>query len=206
MINPEVFVIENVQGLKSMRDERGKLVVDTIKRKAKYMKYHIQIHLLNAENFGVPQKRKRIFIIGTKEKRKLSIEETKRVLLNKILLEKEKVPQKYFYSPKLINGFKRRDIINKNLGRGFGWRFVNPNETSYTISARYYKDGAEALVKYSENEIRKLTLKELILIQSFPRDYKFEEGVIKTYRQIGNAVPPKLAFAVAKSIKNVLVR
>ncbi len=204
MVRPEVFVIENVQGLKSMKDEKGKPVIDMIKKKTKRMRYYIQIHLLNAENFGVPQKRKRIFIIGSKRKRHLNIEKTEKKFLKEVLLEKEQVPIKYFYSQRLINGFKRREMMNKKLGRGFGWRFLSANDTSYTISARYYKDGAEALIKYSEDEIRKLTVREIALIQSFPKTYKFDAGVIKTYKQIGNAVPPKLSFAVAKSIKNVL--
>ena len=95
-------------------------------------------------------------------------------------------------------------LINKKLKIGFGLKILNPEDTSYTISARYYKDGAEALIKYSENEIRRLTLQEIAIIQSFPKTYKFEEGIIKTYKQIGNAVPPKLALNVAKAIKKEL--
>lgn len=201
---PEIFVIENVQGLKSMKTEDGKFILDTIKNKSEKMKYNLQVHILNAEDYGVPQKRKRIFIIGSLKERTFSFKKIKKVPLSKILLKKKEVPKKYFYSQKLIDGFKRREIMNKKMGWGFGWKFVNPENTSYTISARYYKDGAEALVKYSEDEIRRFTLQELSNIQSFPKTYKFEEGIIKTYKQIGNAVPPKLSFAIAKSIKKVI--
>ena len=200
IVKPKIFVIENVQGLKSMKNESGKFILDLIKQRAKKMKYLLQIHLLNAEDYGVSQKRKRIFIIGSKDYLILNPKKVK-----KILLEKKHIPEKYFYSQRLIDGFKRREEINKKLKRGFGWRFIDPDDTSYTISARYYKDGAEALIKYSDDEIRKLTPEECALIQSFPKKYKFGSGVIKTYKQIGNAVPPKLSFAVAKSIKSALV-
>lgn len=202
LVKPEIFVIENVQGLKSMKNDKGKLVLDEIKKTCEKMKYNFQFHILNAEEYGVPQKRKRIFIIGSLKPFDILLEKSEKIPIKEILLKKEDVSEKYFYSQRLIKGFKRRERINKKLKRGFGWRFLNPEDTSYTISARYYKDGAEALIKYSEDEIRKLTLQEIAIIQSFPKTYKFEEGIIKTYKQIGNAVPPKLSFAIAKSIKN----
>ena len=201
LIKPKIFVIENVQGLKSMRTEKGELFLDLVRKKSNRMKYNLQIHILNAEEYGVPQKRKRIFLIGSLKPINIALKKSKKSLLKNILLKKEDVPKKYFYSNKMIKGFKKRAIINKKLGRGFGWRFLNPEDTSYTISARYYKDGAEALIKYSEKEIRRLTLQECAIIQSFPKTYKFEEGIIKTYKQIGNAVPPMLALNIANAIK-----
>ena len=91
---------------------------------------------------------------------------------------------------------------------GFGWQFLKSDEPSYTISARYYKDGAEALVKYNnlfrEGSIRRLTPKECSLIQSFPKSFKFEGSDNEIYQQIGNAVPPKMSQAIAKSIKKAL--
>ncbi|MBI2044927.1 DNA (cytosine-5-)-methyltransferase [Candidatus Pacearchaeota archaeon] len=204
LVEPEIFVIENVHGLRSMKDENGRLVLDLIGKRIKKLRYSLKTYILNAEEYGVSQKRKRIFLVGGRKSVDLKIKKTNKTLLKNILLDKNDVPGKYFYSQKLIKGFKRREKINKKLGRGFGWRFLSPDDTSYTISARYYKDGAEALVKYSENQIRRLTPEECALIQSFPKDYRFEGGIIKMYKQIGNAVPPKLGFAVAKAIKNAV--
>ena len=68
------------------------------------------------------------------------------------------------------------------------------------IPARYYKDGANALVKYSEETIRKLDFKECARIQSFPRNYIFVGSKVHIYKQIGNAVPPLLSYSIAKCI------
>lgn len=205
ILKPKLFVLENVQGILSMKDEKGNKVIDIIKKISKNCGYHVKEYLLNAQDYGVPQKRKRVILIGSKEYQvDLRLEKKNKIPVKNILLKEEEVPSSYFYSKKRINGFKRRENINKKLKRGFGWQFLDLNKPSYTISARYYKDGAEALIKYSEDKIRMLTPKECALIQSFPRDYLFEGGKISVYRQIGNAVPPKLALEVAKSIKTLL--
>jgi DNA (cytosine-5)-methyltransferase 1 len=201
-IKPKMFIIENVPGLLSMKAKNGKKVIDIIKKMSKKYGYYLTENLLNSEDYGVPQKRKRVFLVGTKNKKfKLNLKKQSKIPVKEILLEKNKIPDRYFYSKKRIFGFKKREIKNKKLGRGFGWQFLNPNEPSYTISARYYKDGAEALVKYSEKEIRMLTPEECAAIQSFPKDYVFEGGKIQIYKQIGNAVPPKLSLNIARSIK-----
>ena len=149
-----------------------------------------------------------MFLIGSKKKNlNLKIKKTKEVVVGELLLPKEDIASTYFYSQRLIDGFLRRAKRNKELGRGYGWQFLKMNDQSYTISARYYKDGCEALVKYDDKfkpgSIRKLTEKECARIQSFSDSYKFVSGKIKTYKQIGNAVPPKMAKAVAKAIKRL---
>jgi DNA (cytosine-5)-methyltransferase 1 len=207
---PEFFVIENVQGFKTMTDNRGKLVMEIVKELSKESKYHIQPFFLNSKDYGVPQKRKRMFLIGSKKKNiNFNIEKNKEVTVGEVIFQKNKIPKSYFYSQKLINGFLRRAKRNKELKRGFGWQFLDMNDQSYTISARYYKDGCEALVKYDdsfrEGSIRKLTERECARIQSFPDSYNFIGGKVNTYKQIGNAVPPKMAKAVAKSIKKVFI-
>ena len=204
-INPKLFVIENVRGLLSMKTKNGELVIDNILKLAEKRGYFITIYPLNAEEYGVPQKRNRVFLIGSKKKNfAITLKKQKRVSVKKFILDKKDVPETYFYSERLINGFRRREKRNKELNRGFGWKFIDLEGPSNTLSARYYKDGAEALIRYSEDKIRKLTPEECALIQSFPKNYRFASGKIKTYKQIGNAVPPKLALAIAKSIKRAI--
>jgi len=204
-IRPKIFVIENVPGILSMKTCDGKKSIEIIEEIAKNFEYEIEIHLLNAEDFGVPQRRKRVFIIGSRiGKLNLKLRKIKKKPISEILINKEDVPEVYFYSDKQIEGFRKREIKNKKLGRGFGWQFLDLDKPSYTIRARYYKDGSEALLKYSENDIRMLTPEECALIQSFPKDYEFYGGKIQKYIQVGNAVPPLLAKAVAKSIKRLI--
>lgn len=220
-LNPEIFVMENVRGLLSMKNDAGKKVIEIILNEfEKIGKYKIELHKINTADYGISQKRNRVLIIGYKSKYNFVFPEkthskkgegkTKRWIgLKKILLPKNKVDKKYFYSQKLIDGFIRREKMNKKRKIGFGWQFLNPNKPSYTISARYYKDGAEALVKYDESfkegSIRKLTPQECALIQSFSKSFKFEGSDNEVYQQIGNAVPPKIAQFIAKSIKKALI-
>lgn len=215
-LKPKVFIMENVRGLMSMKDEKGKKVIDIILNEFSNIKgYNLKLNVVNTADYGVPQRRQRIFITGIKKNYSFDFPKKthsknkdnglrKWVGIKEVLIKKEKVPEKYFYSKKLINGFKRREKINEKKRVGFGWQFNKLDQPSYTISARYWKDGAESLIKYDEQCIRMLTPEECALVQSFPKGYKFEGGEKDVYTQIGNAVPPKMAQALAKSIKSAL--
>jgi len=214
---PKIFVMENVRGLLSMKDEKSKKVIDIILNEFKKIKeYNVNCYSINTADYGLPQTRPRIFIIGVKKKYQYTFPSpTHSRILNKknslkkwntiknIILHKDKIPQKYFYSKRLIDGFRRREIKNKLRGIGFGWKFLDMDKPSSTISARYWKDGAEALIKYNDKEIRKLTPKECALIQTFPKKFKFLGNEREVYQQIGNAVPVMMAKVIAKSIKSL---
>jgi DNA (cytosine-5)-methyltransferase 1 len=207
LLKPKFFVMENVRGILSAKNGQNRYIIDDIKIGLK--EYNIVHQILFAANYGVPQLRKRAFIIGRKGNG--SIIFPKETHLNnwipvkKFLLSKENSPKNLFYSKKLIDGFKRREIMNKQRGFGFKWQFLNLDKPSYTIPARYFKDGANALVKYSNSKIRMLDWKECARIQTFPNDYIFTGSKRQIYAQIGNAVPPLLSYNVAKSIRAELV-
>ena len=215
-IEPKMFLMENVKGLLSMKNEKGIKVIDIILNEFNKLKdYNIDLYKINVADYGVPQRRQRIFIIGVKKginfsfpspthsKNNIKLKEW--IGIGKIILNKSEVPKKYFYSDKLIRGFKRRENINKRKGVGFGWQINKLDVPSYTISARYWKDGAESLIKYSERDIRMLTPKECASVQSFPKNYVFKGNEREIYTQIGNAVPPLMAEKIARTIKSALV-
>jgi len=104
----------------------------------------------------------------------------------------------------MIEGFFRRLKTNRENGQGFGAQFLRLDEPSFTISARYWKDGADALVKYSDNEIRMLTPEECAKVQTFPEGHIFIGSKREVYMQIGNAVPSLLANAIAEEIKKMM--
>lgn len=219
-IKPDMCLMENVRGLLSMITPKKRKVIDVILDEFRMLKYDANCYSINTADYGVPQKRHRIFIIAKRKKISFNFPEPsyssngknnagKKVKkwksIRNILASKSNVEAKYFYSDRLIKGFKRRETKNKERGMGFGWKFLNPEEPSYTISARYYKDGAEALIRYSNNEIRMLTPEECALIQTFPKSYKFQGGKINQYKQVGNAVPPLMGFVIGKAIKESLI-
>lgn len=217
VIKPDFFVMENVRGILKAKTKRGKPVIKDIADMGRRLGYNVNHRLLLAADFGVPQLRQRVFVIGSKgTETAIPFPETthakecqktldgrtlkKWASVRKILLPKSKIHEKLFYSEKLIKGFKRRERKNKKHNIGFRWQFLAPEKPSYTIPARYYKDGANALVKYSDSEIRMLATKECARIQSFPDDFLFLGSRKQIYQQIGNAVPPLLSKAIAQAL------
>jgi DNA (cytosine-5)-methyltransferase 1 len=92
----------------------------------------------------------------------------------------------------------------KQKKHGFGAQYLDLSKPSYTIPARYWKDGYDALVKYSDDEIRRLTIKELKRIQTFPDSYILVGNKREQIMQIGNAVACDFAYYLGKYINNSL--
>jgi len=216
MLRPRFFVMENVRGFLNVKIN-NKGIVEELNQLLN--EYNVDGKVLTAADFGVPQVRRRAFIIGRRGAGKIPFPEATYARDGKdsngkmikewkavktVLFPKREVDASLFYSKRRIRGFKRREKRNKNNGVGFRWQFLDIKKPSYTIPARYYKDGANALVKYSDTEIRMLDVRECARIQSFPNNYIFASGKIQTYRQVGNAVPPVMAKMIAKSVKRCL--
>lgn len=210
------FVMENVPGLLSAKNAKGESVIEIIVKEFEKIGYKVKTPMkLNAANYGVPQARKRVIIVGTNTNNRLIFpprpthtENPKGQLIplkkwapvHSVLFDKEEVDPKYFHSQKMIDGFKNRKKRNSRSGKGYGWQILDLKKPSYTISARYWKDGADALVKYNEKEIRMLTERECARIQTFPDNYKFFGTKSEIYTQIGNAVPCLLAQHISEVI------
>ncbi|MFH1694416.1 MAG: DNA cytosine methyltransferase [Patescibacteria group bacterium] len=217
---PKYFVMENVRGLLSMTTKNGEMVKDIIQEEFRKIGYYVESNVLLAANYGVPQKRRRIVFIGTKMKKNITFPEPthsntpfktiggkeikKWVSVKEVLLPRKEVDASFFHSQAMIDGFRKRKEHNKKAGKGFGWQILRMDEPSFTISARYYKDGGDALVMYDEKTVRMLTPRECARIQGFPDDFEFCGSKRDVYTQIGNAVPPPLARAIAKEILNKL--
>ena len=202
------FVMENVGGILTMKNANNELVKNIIMEEFKKIGYNVEYKKLLASNYGVPQNRRRVFFIGTKRKQEIIFPEpthnkTNRVAVKTVLFDKNDVDKSFFHSQKMIDGFVRRKAANKAKGYGFGAQYLRLDEPSFTISARYGKDGSDALVKYSDTEVRMLTMREAARIQTFPDTYEFVGSKKDVYMQIGNAVPCLLAKHIALSIKKM---
>ena len=152
----------------------------------------INITILDAQDFGLAQRRKRIFIVGflrfngefefpTPTYKKTKVKEFLDLY----------PPRKYTISDLLWSSHKKRKIKNKKAGKGFGFRLTHPRDkATVTISARYYKDGSECLLYRGKNKNpRRLTPKEVFRLQGFPESFKFSVSDLQAYKQAGNAVP-----------------
>lgn len=208
--NPKAFIMENVMGILSMKNSSNEKVIDIIMEKLS-KNYNCIICKLYASDFEVPQNRRRVIIIGIhKDLNIIPTEPTpiltkeNRIPVSTILLSKEEVEIKNYLSEKALNGIKAKREKAKQNGNGFGAQILKMDKPSYTIPARYWKDGYDALVAYSDTEVRRLTILELKRIQSFSDDFVLVGNKKEQIMQIGNAVASRFAYHLGKHMISIL--
>lgn len=197
---PQAFLLENVKQLKG--HDKGR-TLETIIAHLKEIGYNnIQYEVLRARDFGLPQNRERVYIVGflnndiTFEFPKPTFEPTR---VGNIL--EKKVDKKYTISDRLWAGHQRRKRENKLKGKGFGYGMVNKNSKyTNTLSARYYKDGSEVLIQQEGKNPRKLTPRECARLQGFPDTFKIPVSNTQAYMQFGNSVPVNVVEKVAEQM------
>lgn len=203
---PKAFIGENVKGLLTMGN--GK-IIDAIINEFSECGYNVFYKLLNAKNYGVPQDRERVIICGFRKDLGISTFEYP-VPRNYIITLREalkNIPQptddevcQAPYSSRYMSRNRKRD-----------W-----DDVSYTIPAMAKQvtlyPGSPDMVKldkdlweFGKNGItRRLSWREAAAVQTFPADLEFYGDLISKYKQIGNAVPVKLAEIVATHVYAVL--
>lgn len=201
---PKAFLLENVKQLKGHNKGRTlKVILEHLDA----LDYHVNYDVLRAGDFGVPQNRERIYIVGFNKEiydvpsdynfefPKPTHEKTR---LGDIL--EANVDEKYTISDALWEGHQRRKKEHKEKGNGFGYSLFNAeSEYTNTISARYYKDGSEILIDQGEGKNpRKLTPRECARLQGFPEKFIITVSDTQAYKQFGNSVAVPVIRAVAK--------
>lgn len=208
---PKVFVAENVKGFMTLH--KGQIFKRVIAEfeESGYVTY---ASLVNAANYGVPQKRERVIIVGVRKDLeqeyifpKAPNENTNEV--NKwvplsVAVEKLALDDpKYYFSKRAVEGMKR---AKNNMKRGLA---QNLDEPCLTITSHLAKVSLNSrdpvLLVDAENEIyRRFTPREAARIQSFPDDFEFVGSDGDAYRQIGNAIPPVMFWYISKAVIKVL--
>jgi DNA (cytosine-5)-methyltransferase 1 len=208
--NPIAFIMENVIGILSKKTENNEKVIDIIMAKLTN-NYNCVICKLYASDFEVPQNRRRVIIIGIRKDLNIIPTEpeyilkvNQRIPVKTILLNKDEIEKSYYLSDIAIEGIRKKKLKSIENGRGFGAQYLDLEKPSYTIPARYWKDGYDALVKYSDTEIRRLTILELKRIQSFPDNYILNGSKKDVIMQIGNAVACRFAYHLGKYLIKIL--
>lgn len=217
-VQPKVFVIENVpEFLKSVEFE-------SLKMEMKEREYKITSGVLKAVDFGVPQQRKRGFTIGMKTADpRLPVPTGEKRTVRDAIGDLPLIPdgknwhigrspraeslERYRCIPPGGSRFdlmrKRPDItpqcwLNKPTGSTDVFGRMEWDKPSLTIRTEFYKPEKG---KYLHPEAdRPITHREAARLQTFPDDFEFLGSKIETARMIGNAVPPKLAYHVAKAV------
>lgn len=203
--HPKIFVAENVKGFLTLGNgEIADAVVNDFSDKG----YNVYINLINASDYGVPQDRQRVIIVGIRkdipvdykfpqpQKTKVSLKEA----LSCLPLPKEDDICNAPYSSRYMSRNRKRQ-----------W-----NECSFTIPAMakqiplhpsspdMIKIGTDLWEFGHDAPTRRLSYQEAAAIQTFPPDMTFCGNLISKYKQIGNAVPVKLAEYIAESVYDIL--
>lgn len=203
---PKAFLLENVKQLKGHDNGRTFRV---IMQHLKALNYHAEAKILKAADFGVPQIRERIYIIGFDREHfaipddyHFPFPEPTGIQTRVGDILEQSVDKKYTISDKLWEGHQRRKKENRLKGKGFGYSLFN-EESAYTstISARYYKDGSEILIEQKDSNPRKLTPRECARLQGFPEDFIIPVSDAQAYKQFGNSVAVPVVRAIAKQIR-----
>jgi DNA (cytosine-5)-methyltransferase 1 len=202
---PEMFLLENVKNLVS---HNGGKTFNRIKDcLTKELGYRIFFQVMDSKTF-VPQHRERIYIVGVSDP---SIEfkfpdfsGRKNKVLKEILTPNHLVDSKYTLSDRLWSSLKEHARRHSEKGNGFGFGLVGPNDIARTLSARYYKDGSEILIKQASANPRRLTPKECALLMGFPKDFKINLSDTRAYQCFGNSVVVPVVARIAKEMVLIL--
>jgi len=199
---PKAFMLENVKNLCS--HDKGR-TFKVIRESLEELNYEVFCAVLDGQNF-VPQHRERIIIVGFDRTRygknikfdfNITPADPKPVMRD--ILDR-KVDDKYTLSDKLWGYLQNYAAKHKEAGNGFGYGIAPMDGISRTISARYYKDGSEILIKQKGKNPRRLTPRECARLQGFPENFKIPVSDTQAYRQFGNSVVVPLMENIAKLI------
>jgi DNA (cytosine-5)-methyltransferase 1 len=202
---PRAIVLENVKQLRG--HDKGR-TLKTILSILDELGYWVDFRILNALDFGLPQKRERIVIVGFLDNAHLRFSwpnsaTTPRLPLESILEDDDSVETSYFASTK-IRRSRKSAVRGKRLPSG---RSIWHENKSGNISALPYSCALRAGASYNYllvDGIRRLTMREMLRLQGFPDSYKIVCGYSATRKQAGNSVPVPMIQAVLVQVFKAL--
>ncbi len=195
------FMLENVKNLRSHdKGNTFKVIEGTLKE----LGYHVFYDVIDAAHY-VPQHRERLFIVGFDrkvfgERPEFAFPEPpkKKVTLSRIL--EKKADEKYILSDKLWQYLQDYAEKHRQKGNGFGYGLFDGSSVARTLSARYYKDGSEILIKVPGSNPRRLTPRECARLMGYDDKFKIPVSDTQAYKQFGNSVAVPVVSAVAQNL------
>ena len=243
IVQPKVFVMENVKALGTLA--KFQPIRAELYKRAHDMNYQTELLILNSKDYGVPQSRERMFLIGYKSKtfngslatyithfqsESKSVREVitslgpagsknnSKTVNAKISIAVSPVLRKSPYAGMLFNGQGRPlnpDAYSNTIHASLGG-----NRTPIIDEEQLYNNAPAWIEEYHRHlmaggtpyardaapaRLRRMTVDEAHLLQTFPKDFEFIGRQSSVFRQIGNAVPCKLAEAVASMVASILI-
>ena len=190
-VKPKVFIAENVGGLLLKQNEYS---LNKILEDFNSLGYNLNYQLYHAEDYGVPQTRERVIFVGTQKGLPAFVPPKPSVFAPvtayEALHDLEEHPQDKAFS----HIWSKAKVSGEQ-----GNRRLLANRPGYTMRAECHGN-----IQFHYTLPRRISMREAARIQSFPDSFLFPCGLRETERQIGNAVPPVLAWHIANAVKNVI--
>lgn len=222
---PRAFLLENVKNLQSHDGGRTfAVIMRTLRQK---LGYNVFTRVLNGRPF-VPQHRERIMIVGFRDDVDFNFDDvelpakpdwpTLRNILHaedgseeaedRFIDAKGRVLKKYVLTDNLWQYLQDYAAKHRAKGNGFGFGLFGHADIARTLSARYYKDGSEILIRRKRGNPRRLTPRECARLMGFDRGsrrWSIPVSDTQSYKQFGNSVVVPLIEAVAKAMRPHIV-
>ena len=200
---PKCFIAENVKGILTANKRSAfPLIIKEFEDSG----YDVQYKVLNSADYGVPQKRERVIIVGFRKDLHVAfgfpsekIEEEQNYAALRDVIEKD-VDEKYYFSDRAVAGMmKKRETMNKG-------RAQDINKQYKTVGAHLAKVSLNSTdpVLMQNDRYRRFTPREVARIQSFPDEFELVGSEAAQYRALGNAIPPVMFWHVARAVKEEL--
>ncbi|QZX49270.1 DNA cytosine methyltransferase [Mycoplasma sp. E35C] len=226
---PKIFIAENVDGIRnSNKNFKGENVnqsaLTTILNEFEDHGYYVQYQVLNAANYGVPQIRRRVIIIGIRKDLgnysdvyypEPLFDETGELTGNKWISAKDaiddlwdKLNDPFISNHSIKDVSKAKFYLNKKMQ---GNNRIHENKPAPTIRAEHHGniEGHYRTLLKDKNDIsgwRRLSVRECARLQSFPDTFNFVVSASAAYKVIGNAVPPVMAWHIARATYYTLMK
>lgn len=194
---PKVFLFENVQNILG----RHKWYFDLILKRLRELGYIVEYRVLNAVDYGVPQNRERVITIGHKSSFSYPLKETNRVTVGDAIGDTMYTSDEksHFLTPEQ----DRYIQVYEEKSHCINPRDLYEDKPARTLTCRNLAGATSDMqrVKLPDGRRRRITPREAARLQSFPDWFEFCGNETRQFYQIGNAVPPLLAYKLAKAVK-----
>lgn len=196
-LQPKVFMFENVRGLLYT----NKWYFELIMKELRLLGYRIDYRLLNAVNYGVPQNRERLFVVGHRSAFAFPVPQLNKVTVGEAIGDTMNTtpPESKFLTASMDKYVAKYEKASACINP----RDLYPHKPARTLTCRNLAGatGDMQRVRLKDGRRRRLLHQEGARLQSFPDWFEFEGNETQRFNQIGNAVPPLLAYQLAQSIK-----
>lgn len=215
---PKAIFLENVKGLRN--HDKGKTLATILNTLREDLNYYVpEPKIINAKEFGVPQNRERIFIVGFRKD--LGVhnfeypEPTNKDAVLEDILEKEEVSVKYYLSTTYLETLKQHRARHASKGNGFGYEIIPYDGTANAVvcggmgrernllhdfKLTNFNPVTKISGEVNREGVRKMTPREWARLQGFPDNFKLVVSDGQAYKQFGNSVAVPAIQATAEKI------